>query len=58
MCEGAGFVIQNADKKYYNLTNGVVTWVDSIDNATEYKSDAQGAVPAFTGLVDGTYTLV
>ena len=55
---GAGFVIANADGKYYNLTNGVVTWVDSIDDATEYTSDAQGAVTAFTGLADGTYTLI
>ena len=35
-----------------------VIWVDSIDDATEYKSDAQGTVPAFKGLADGTYTLV
>ncbi len=55
---GAGFVVKNADGKYYNLKDGVVTWVDSIDNATEYTSDAQGAVTAFTGLADGTYTLV
>ncbi len=34
-----------------------VTWVDSIDDATEYKSDATGAVKAFTGLANGTYTL-
>ena len=46
------------DKKYYNLTGGVVTWVDSIDNATEYTSDAQGAVTAFKGLANGTYTLI
>ncbi len=55
---GAGFVIANTDKKYYKLANNVVTWVDSIDDATEYTSDAQGAVPAFTGLADGTYTLI
>lgn len=39
-------------------TNASISWVDSIDAATEYTSDAQGAVTAFTGLVDGTYTLV
>ena len=56
--EGAGFVIANAEGKYYAIANGVVTWVDSIDDATEYTSDAQGAVTAFTGLADGTYTLI
>lgn len=55
---GAGFVIQNAEGKYYNLTANVVSWVDDIENATEYVSDAEGAVPAFTGLGNGTYTLV
>ena len=56
--EGAGFVVANADGKYYKLTNGVVSWVDSIDDATEYTSDEDGAVTAFTGLADGTYTLI
>ena len=56
--EGAGFVVKNADNKYYKIENNVVSWVDSIDAATEYKSDANGAVPAFTGLADGTYTLI
>ena len=67
---GAGFVIKNSEGKYYKLTTtttgegdaavttNAVSWVDSIDNATEYTSDAQGAVPAFTGLANGTYTLV
>lgn len=55
---GAGFVIKNADGKYYKLANNVVSWVDSIDDATEYTSDADGAVAPFTGLADGTYTLV
>ena len=55
---GAGFVIANKDNKYYKLANNVVTWVDSIDDATEYKSDDKGAVPAFTGLADGKYTLI
>ena len=35
-----------------------MTWVDSINDATEYTSDATGAVPSFTGLANGTYTLV
>ena len=55
---GAGFVIANADGKYYKLENSVVSWVDSIDDATEYTSDSTGAVTAFTGLADGTYTLI
>lgn len=54
----AGFVIKNADNKYYKLDNGVVTWVDTIDAADEHKSNAQGEVPAFTGLANGTYTLI
>ena len=61
---GAGFVIKNAEGKYYKFTAATETagakveWVDSIDAATEYTSDAQGAVTAFTGLANGTYTLV
>lgn len=55
---GAGFVIANEDGKYYKLSNGVVSWVDSIDDATEYTSVNTGAVPAFTGLANGTYTLI
>ena len=68
--EGAGFVIKNSAGKYYKLTTtttgeapntvttNVVTWVDSIDDATEYTSDASGNVTSFTGLANGTYTLV
>ena len=56
--EGAGFVIKNAEEKYYKLDNGVVTWVDSEAAADEHVSDAQGAVAPFTGLANGTYTLV
>ena len=55
---GAGFVIQNAAGKYYQLKDGKVSWVDSIDDATEYTSDETGAVTPFTGLENGTYTLV
>ena len=53
----AGFVIKKGDK-YYKLANGVVTWVDSINAADEHISGADGAVAAFTGLANGTYTLV
>lgn len=56
--EGAGFVIKNSENKYYKIEDKVVSWVDSIDDATEYKSNASGEVQSFTGLANGTYTLV
>lgn len=55
---GAGFVIHDADGNYYLLKNGEVSWIESSDDATEYTSSATGEVQAFTGLKDGTYTLV
>lgn len=55
---GAGFVIRNSQGKYYQLKDNVVSWVDSIQDATEYVSDEDGAVTPFTGLENGTYTLV
>ena len=55
---GAGFVIKNSENKYYKLDNNVVTWVEDIADATEQTSGSYGAVPAFTGLGNGTYTLV
>lgn len=55
---GAGFIIQSAGGGYYNLEDGAVTWVATSDEATEYTSDASGAVKAFTGLANGTYTLI
>ena len=55
---GAEFVLKNSENKYYKLDNGAVTWVDSIDNADVHTSVADGTVPAFTGLADGTYALV
>ena len=39
------------------VTAPTVNWVDKIEDATEYISDAEGKVQAFTGLADGTYTL-
>lgn len=54
----AGFVLKNEEGKYYCFENGEVTWVEKIEDATEYTSDAEGSVPAFTGLCNGTYTLV
>ena len=58
--EGAGFVIKNEKGQYYryDAATKTVTWVDNIANATEHKSNASGAVAPFTGLADGTYTLV
>ena len=60
---GAGFVLKNSAGKYYHLntTNAdapVVEWVDNYDkNSDVHTSAADGTVPAFTGLADGTYTL-
>jgi fimbrial isopeptide formation D2 family protein/LPXTG-motif cell wall-anchored protein len=57
---GAGFVLKNAAGKYYKLDNGIVTWVDSINDATEYVTDDTGYFAngdKFTGLASGTYTL-
>ncbi len=55
---GAGFVVKNSAGKFYKLVNGVVTWVDSMDNASEHVSGTDGKVAAFTGLGNGTYSLV
>jgi len=54
---GAEFVLKNSENKYYKLDNGAVTWVD-LDQADVHTSVADGTVPAFTGLADGTYALV
>ena len=57
--EGAGFVLKNADGKYYKFADGKVTWVDAEADATEYKSGADGKLDGeFTGLANGKYTLV
>ncbi len=57
--EGAGFVLKNADGKYYKIADGVVSWVDAEADATEYTSGADGKLDGeFTGLANGTYTLV
>ncbi len=56
---GAQFVLKNSENKYYSIdANGKLVWVDSIDNADVHVSVADGTVPAFTGLANGTYTLV
>ena len=44
---------------WYTLPSGTtLAQAIAAGNITEYTSDATGAVPAFTGLKDGTYTLV
>ena len=68
---GAGFVVSRQVKdttegaaenatvtQYYRLDAGVVSWVTDIAAATEYTSDAEGKVTAFTGLANGEYTLI
>ena len=55
---GAGFVLKNDAGKYYKLTEGIVSWVDSIDEASEYITAADTYAVTFNGLANGTYTLV
>lgn len=54
---GAGFVLRNSEDKYYKLDDGVVTWVDSADDADERTSAANGYIDPFVGLTTGTYYL-
>ena len=55
---GAGFVLKNAAGKYYKIDGKVVSWVDAEADATERTSGSDGKIDAFTGLPNGTYTLV
>ena len=55
---GADFVLKNSDGKYYKLENGTVAWKDTIEEADVHTSAADGSVPAFTGLANGSYTLM
>lgn len=55
---GAGFVLKNADGKYFKAGTNSISWVDSVEDATEYTTTAQSNVVTFAGLCDGTYTLV
>ena len=60
---GAGFVIKKGDLFYKytpatDTTAAKVEWVADIAQATENFSDAEGKVPAFVGLANGTYTLI
>ena len=56
---GATFALKNGDGKYYAVdSDGAVTWVDDVDDATTYTSDDDGEFPsAFTGLTSGDYVL-
>lgn len=64
---GAGFVIKNDADMYYKYTaanadkktTAKVEWVANISDATEYVSNSNGKLNGdFTGLADGTYTLI
>lgn len=57
---GAGFVLQNADNKYYKKAddNKSISWVDTVAEATELKSTNESNVMVFDGLKNGTYTLI
>ena len=56
---GAGFVLMNSDNKYYCNNNGNVTWVEAINDATEYiTSEENGYIVVFAGIKNGNYTLV
>ena len=57
---GAGFKLKNSEGKYYKLVDGIVTWVTETETVKgdEHFSNSVGVVEAFTGLANGTYTLV
>ena len=50
--------ITTTTTEYYKITGKVVSWVTDIEQATEYTSNDQGEIQAFTGLANGTYTLI
>lgn len=62
--EGAGFVlsrVNDSTTEYYKIADSVVSWVTSIDDATEVitaKGSGDEATAEFTGLANGTYTLI
>ncbi len=53
----AQFVLKNSQNKFYNLTNGVVTWVNDQSDATVVTTNSSGAAE-LTGLANGTYTVM
>ena len=56
--DSAQFVLKNADGKYYKNDGTTVTWVDSEADATTLTFSKSGDTGTFTGLANGTYTLV
>lgn len=59
--EGAGFKLKNTQNKWYKITDGIVSWVDTEAAGTEIfpvKGSGTDAVASFTGIADGTYTIV
>ena len=53
----AQFVLKNSAGEYYNLTDNVVTWVNTQGEATPATSDINGEF-TFHGIAMGNYTLV
>ncbi|MFR7475694.1 isopeptide-forming domain-containing fimbrial protein [Frisingicoccus sp.] len=59
--KGAGFVLAkdtNGSSVYYKVTDNDITWVPKIEDATELMTTEASNVIAFTGLADGSYTLI
>lgn len=59
---GAGFVLKNADNKFYKKDDStgktIVTWVATEAEATELLTTETNNILEFTGLPNGTYTLI
>lgn len=59
---GAGFVLKNADNQFYKKDDStgktIVTWVATEAEATELLTTEASNVLEFTGLPNGTYTLI
>ena len=59
---GAGFVLKNADNKFYKKDDStgktIVTWVATEAEATELLTTKTNNILEFTGLPNGTYTLI
>lgn len=53
---GAGFVLKKGNT-YYKVTEGKVTWVANIDDATEFTTGSTGLI-SFEGLDADTYEIV
>lgn len=59
---GAGFVLKNAAGKFYQKDDStgklIVNWVDAEKDATELLTTKTSNILEFTGLPNGTYTLI